>query len=194
MEFMFSKQDNPNSVPFDKVLARKTKVVIPVLPTSPRRQLQPQPQHQHVWGNLVFREKETGTFRLYFIRAKDERVSTWESLDEKGTLLAACDSDRKILFIKFTDPAHQLACHLFDYSSKLDSLEPMALHCYYAPEEDIMTVYFVDEACFPLYAKETPIRTRCAKKPFNTSILFDVTPAGRILSIEIVSASKLLQK
>ncbi len=129
------------------------------------------------WQDLVFC-KNDGAVRLYFIRTQDDEVK--RTIPLLDNVVAGVDADDKIRFISFLAPDRQLACHTWDH-----------VHCDYAADADVLTVYFVTHQ----YLKsDGVIGTQTAKEPYENDILFDVTPTKRILSVEILFASDVIKK
>jgi len=119
------------------------------------------------WQDFIFRQREK-TFRIYFVRAKDDDVKRRQQLLDH--IEAALDADDKILFVEFCEPDEQLACHRFNYAAPLEELYPMALRCQYFPAEDLMSIDFLSD-----FHKVEFASSKGCRPPYDHSIFFDLT-------------------
>jgi len=179
---------------------RKSKLTVPIIANfgdSPHVALD--------WDDFVFRDKN-GALRLYFARTKDAEVTERLPLLEyenvaAGTgamVTAAMDAQSKLAFIEFTEADKSLSCHLFDYTGSVDGIGPMALRCKYSLDDDVLMVYFVEETRYKQVHIEAGGKVPICSRPalherYNYQIIFDVDLSGRIMGVEILSASLLLR-
>mmetsp|Transcript_50378 Transcript_50378/g.126467 ORF Transcript_50378/g.126467 Transcript_50378/m.126467 type:complete len:197 (+) Transcript_50378:186-776(+) len=135
------------------------------------------------WNDNQFRyDDKEDVFRLFFIKTGQGVVHSTCTVDDDDNIFVERDTDGKIAVIGFRNASNIFSTHFYDASEIIDGKGPLSMSVRYSSDVDVMVVRFVDN----------PIV--CDSDAITDDIIVDYDDCGHVLSLEILSASKVLLK
>eukprot|EP01089_Gocevia_fonbrunei_P005908 TRINITY_DN16404_c0_g1_i1.p1 TRINITY_DN16404_c0_g1~~TRINITY_DN16404_c0_g1_i1.p1 ORF type:complete len:185 (+),score=28.41 TRINITY_DN16404_c0_g1_i1:79-633(+) len=127
-------------------------------------------------------------FRLFFIHISPDMVM--EKIVIATNIVLWLDKNGKILALEFLHATSSLGCHLFNNPADIEGLPPCVLNWKYETKNDTIVIDFMTET---ESAKRFYSNIQ-AEEPYELDIVLEVDKDKRYTSLDILRASKILQK